>query len=184
MSEYVVQKKSALVVASALAFTVAVLTLGYVLLGWVAAFLFSFGFLGGLIVWLAVPSGVSYRDIRTPFLLSLLLFVVHKLEERYLDFFPALSQITGVPAPPSGTLLGTLLYIFAGAWLLVPWLVERELPFGYYLASTFFFAMGITELAHFVFPFFTGERYGYFPGMASVVFLAPAAWWGLWKMYR
>jgi len=113
-----------------------------------------------------------------------LLFVVHKVEERSLVFFPALSQLTGDPAPPSGTLLGTLLYIFAGAWLLVPWLVERELPFGYYLASTFFFAMGITELAHFVFPFFTGERYGYFPGMASVVFLAPAAWWGLWKMYR
>ncbi len=119
-----------------------------------------------------------------PFLLTLLLFIGHKLEERHLEFFPALSQITGIPAPPSGTLLGTLLYIFAGAWLLVPWLVERRLPFGYYLASTFFFAMGITELAHFVFPFFTGENYGYFPGMASVFFLAPAAWWGLWKMYR
>ncbi|MGQ3003492.1 MAG: hypothetical protein ACT6UH_07205 [Hydrogenophaga sp.] len=184
MSEHVIQKKSALLLVSAFASTIAVLMLGYVLLGWVAAFLFSFGFLGGLVVWLLVPTNASYRDIRAPFLLTLLLFIGHKLEERHLEFFPALSQITGIPAPPSGTLLGTLLYIFAGAWLLVPWLVERRLPFGYYLASTFFFAMGITELAHFVFPFFTGENYGYFPGMASVFFLAPAAWWGLWKMYR
>jgi len=37
----------------------------------------------------------------------------------------------------------------------------------------FYTAMGITELAHFFFPFFSAEPYGYFPGMASVVILAP-----------
>jgi len=44
--------------------------------------------------------------------------------------------------------------------------------------------MGITELAHFVFPSFTNKAYGYFPGMASVVLLAPVAWWGMYRLSR
>lgn len=47
--------------------------------------------------------------------------------------------------------------------LLVPILMKRGYQFGQYLAWTFFAAMGITELAHFIFPFFTGEPYQYFP---------------------
>jgi hypothetical protein len=39
--------------------------------------------------------------------------------------------------------------------------------------------MGITELAHFIFPVLVNEPYGYFPGMASVLVLAPRTWWGI-----
>jgi hypothetical protein len=170
------------VVGTATLFTLAVLTLGYILLGLLPMFLFAFGFLGGLIVWLFVPSSSSFQAIRTPYFLALALFVVHKLEERFLGFFPALSQITGVPMPESGSFLAILLYAFAGTWLLIPWLIGLSHQFGYFLAWTFFTAMGVTELAHFVFPFFTGEPYGYFPGMASTVVLAPIAWWGMWRL--
>jgi hypothetical protein len=52
------------------------------------------------------------------------------------------------------------------------------------LAWTFFTSMGITELAHFLLPLLTTEPYGYFPGMASVVVLAPLAWWGMWRLAR
>lgn len=45
-----------------------------------------------------------------------------------------------------------------------------------------FTAMGVTELAHFAFPLFVAEPNGYFPGMASVVVLAPVAWWGMWRL--
>ena len=58
------------------------------------------------------------------------------------------------------------------------------IQFGNYLTWTFFTAMGVTELAHFIFPFFTKEPYGYFPGMASVFFLAPVAWWGIYRLSR
>jgi hypothetical protein len=78
--------------------------------------------------------------------------------------------------------LAVLLYAFAATWLLIPWLVGRRHAFGYFLVWTFFASMGITELAHFVFPLFTGAPYGYFPGMASVVPLAPLAWWGIWRL--
>lgn len=42
--------------------------------------------------------------------------------------------------------------------------------------------MGITELAHFLFPFLTGGSYGSIPGMAIVLALAPVAWWGMLRL--
>ncbi|WP_137761645.1 hypothetical protein [Pontibacter sp. SGAir0037] len=66
----------------------------------------------------------------------------------------------------------------------IPFLHGRGYAFGYYLAWTFFAAMGITELAHFIFPFFTNGGDSYFPGMASVFVLAPFAWWGMYRFTR
>ncbi len=170
------------VIAAAMLYTVAVVVIGYVLLGAVGAGLFTLGFLGGLFIWLAMPDRATFADIRIPYFLTLGFFVLHKIEERELDFFPALSQLTGVPVPESGSLLAVLLYVLAAAWLLIPLLMPRHCSFGHYLAWTFFFSMGVIELAHFVFPLFVDGPYGYFPGMASVVPLAPAAWWGLYRM--
>lgn len=66
----------------------------------------------------------------------------------------------------------------------MPFLVIHRVAFGYYLAWTAFAAMGITELAHFlIFPFLRGEPYSYFPGMASVILLAPVAWWGMLRLW-
>jgi len=175
-------KKPKLTIIFALLFTVAVLVLGYVMLGLLPTFLFAFGFLGGFILWLIIPTSASFDVIKIPFYVTLAFFVLHKLEEKYMDFFPRLSEITGVPVPETNSIQVYLLYAFAGAWLLIPYLVKHHYSFGYYLAWTFFTAMGVTELAHFVLPFFTARPYGYFPGMASVILLAPAAWWGIYRL--
>jgi len=177
-------KRNIIQITSAVVFTVAVLVLGYVLLGLLPMILFAFGFLGGFILWLFIPINASFASIKVPYFLTLAFFVLHKAEERYFDFFPALARITGKPVPDSGSILAILLYALAGAWLLIPFLVGRHSQFGYYLAWTFFTSMGVIELAHFFFPFFTPEPYGYFPGMATVVPLAPVAWFGLWRLAR
>lgn len=175
-------KKDVSIIIFALVFTLAILVLGYIMLGLLPMFLFAFGFVGGFILWLVIPTNATFKTIRIPFLLTFIFFVLHKIEERYMDFFPRLSEITGVPVPETNSVLVYLLYAFAGAWLLIPYLVKRDYSFGYYLAWTFFASMGITELAHFFFPFFTAKTYGYFPGMASVVLLAPTAWWGMYRL--
>lgn len=169
-------------VGLAVIFTVSVLAIGYALLGLLPAFLFAFGYLGGLILWLTIPTKARLDSIRWPYFLTLGLFVLHKWEEREYGFFPALSKLTGVSVPEVGSFWTVVLYAFAAAWLFIPWLLKLSHPFGYFLAWTFFAAMGLTELAHFIFPFFSAEGYGYFPGMGSVVALAPAAWWGLWRL--
>lgn len=177
-------RKSLATVLFALFFTLIVLVLGYIMLGLLPMFLFAFGFAGGFILSLAVPTGTTFSRIKIPFYLTLAFFVVHKFEERYMDFFPRLSEITGVPVPETDSILVYLLYAFAGAWLLIPYLIKHNHSFGYYLAWTFFTAMGVTELAHFIFPFYTAKPYGYFPGMASAAILAPTAWWGMYRLSR
>jgi len=169
-------------VAIAIAHTLAIVALGYVLLGFVGMALFALGFVIGLAFWLAAPRGVSFPDIRLPYFLTLGFFVLHKIEEREMDFFPALSRLTGVATPQEGSPLALLLYVLAAAWLLVPILLRWRNPLGDYLAWTFFASMALVELAHFVFPLFEERPYGYFPGMASVVPLVPVAWWGLQRM--
>lgn len=98
--------------------------LGYVMLGTGPALLFALGYFGGLIAWLATRNRRAGKPIRWPFIVTLLLFVLHKYEERNTDFFGALSSITGVPVPESPVFI-MLLYGVAGAWLLVPFLVKR-----------------------------------------------------------
>lgn len=176
------KKPVTIIIASLL--TLSVLILGYLLLGILPTFLFAFGFVGGLILWLLLPSKTPFSSLKIPYFLTLGFFIVHKWEERYMDFFPELSKITGVPVPETDSIGVYLLYAAAGAWLLIPLLVSRGYEFGYYLAWTFFTSMGVIELAHFVFPFFTDKPYGYFPGMASVIVLAPSAWWGMWSLKR
>lgn len=174
--------KRGTVVALAAAHTAAIITIGYILLGLVPMALFAFGFVGGLAIWLFARDDATFADVRLPYFLTLGFFVLHKIEERELDFFPALSQLTGVPMPQVGSPMALLLYALAAAWLLVPLLMRRGYSFGHYLAWTFFVSMGVVELAHFVFPLFEDRPYGYFPGMASVVPLASVAWWGLYRM--
>lgn len=178
----VVRSRPPLTIVAAAQLSASVLVLGYALLGIIPTILFTFGFVGGFAVWLLIPTHATFKAIRVPYFLTLGAFVLHKIEERELDFFSALAKLTGVPVPDTSSSLVYLLYASAGAWLLIPLLVKRQHPFGYYMAWTFFTSMGVIELAHFVFPMFSADGYGYFPGMASTVVLAPLAWWGLVRL--
>lgn len=174
-----------LTILSTSIFTLVILTLGYMSFGFLTTLIFMSGFLSGLILWLVIPTSTSWNIIKVPYLITFSLFILHRVEEKVMNFFPALANITGVETPEILS-LEVILLVFSsvGAWLLIPHLIKRNYSFGYFLAWTFFAAMGVTELAHFIFPLFTGERYGYFPGMASVILLAPAAWWGIYRLTR
>lgn len=164
--------------------TLSVLGLGYISFGFWTMLVFASGFLGGFILWLVLPTTASFASIKAPYLLSLGLFVAHRVEEKMLDFFNRLAEITGQPKPAVTSWNVILLVVTSvGAWLLVPFFVKRGQQIGHYLAWTFFASLGITELAHFIFPLFTEQPYGYFPGMATVLVLAPAAWWGMFRLY-
>lgn len=165
-------------------FSALILVLGYISFGFWTMMIFTSGFIGGYLLWLLIPTQISYSNIKVPFWITFILFAVHRVEEKISGFFSTLSEITKVPTPEIASWNVVLLVILsAGGWLLIPWLVKRKHEFGYYLLWTFFAAMGITELAHIlVFPFLVERPYGYFPGMISVFFLAPTAWWGTYRL--
>lgn len=178
------KNRNSSVILGALALTLSIVLLGYYLLGWLPMMLFALGFVGGFILWIAIPTSFSFSTIRLAYFLTLVLFVAHKYEEKTKDFFPELSKITGVPVPDANSVGVYLLYAAAGAWLLIPILVKNGRQFGYYLAWTFFTSMAVTELAHFFLPFLTAKPYAYFPGMVTASVLAPAGWFGLAKMWQ
>lgn len=177
--------RSWLLIGTCLLMTVVTLLLGFKAFGVLTSLIFSSGFLTGFILWFLIPSRTSYDRLRIPFFLSLAFFIVHRLEEKYFGFFDFLASVTGVPTPEilSWEIL-SLVAISVGSWLMVPFLLKRKNEFGYYLAWTFFSAMGITELAHWLlFPFLLESPFQYIPGMLSVVPLAPIAWIGMMRLF-
>lgn len=173
-------------IAAAFLFTATLLTVGFLSFGLWTTFIFASGFLGGFIIWLFAPNTASFSNIKLPFWLTFVFFIVlHRVEEFTFKFQEELSRITGNPVPEiASPALIILVLASVGGWLMIPYLLKRNYSFGYYLAWTFFAAMGITELAHFIFPLFLDRPYGYFPGMGSVIVLAPTAWWGMWRLSR
>jgi hypothetical protein len=124
--------------------------------------------------------------INVPYYLTMAVFILgHRMEENVFKFQEKLASITGNPVPSltSPTLI-LLVLMSVGGWLAIPALIKRRFDLGYYFAWSLFTSMGITELAHFFFPFFINEPYGYFPGMASVLVLAPCAWWGMSRLIK
>lgn len=178
-------RKTKSTILGAALFTIAILTLGYISFGIWTTIIFTSGFLGGFFLWVLIPTQATFQDIKLPFWITFSLFIIHRVEEKVMNFFARLAEITNTPTPEITSLPIILLIITSvGAWVLVPVLMKRGYSFGYYLAFTFFAAMGITELAHFIFPFFIDKPYGYFPGMASVTVLAPVAWWGIYRLSK
>ncbi|MDX2001848.1 MAG: HXXEE domain-containing protein [Chitinophagales bacterium] len=173
-------------IIAALLFTLGLLAVGYFSFGIWTTFIFASGFLGGFILWLFAPNTASFASIRKPYWFTLAaLILLHRVEEYIFKFQEELAKMTGNPIPDlTSPALIALVLASVGGWLFIPYLIKRSYSFGYYLAWTFFAAMGIAELAHFIFPFFTHEPYGYFPGMASVIVLAPTAWWGMRRLSR
>lgn len=177
-------KKQLSTVIASFVFSLGIPAIGYLSFGTVPASIFLIGYVGGFIFWLLVPDRATFASVKIPYLITLLLFIVHRIEEYVSDFQVTLSGITGVPVPDVASLPIILLLIGSVlAWILGPLLMRRGYAFGYYLMWTFFVSMGISELAHFIFPLFRESAYGYFPGMASVFLLAPAAWFGMWRLY-
>lgn len=179
----VVEKKPGHIVVSGL-FSGMIIPISYHALGLWPTVIIALGYVLGLILWLITSIKVTLRQIIIPFLVTLVFFILHKVEERECDFFPELSKLTGTPVPDPSSWPAILLYASAMFWLLIPFLIWKQQPLGYFLIWTFFTSMGISELAHFVFPLFRDQPYGYFPGMWSVILLAPAAWWGIYKLTR
>ena len=162
--------------------TLAVPAIGYVAFGYIPAVLFLVGYLSGFMLWLVVPTHGSFTSIRIWFWVTFLLFIGHRVEEKVSGFFDTLAEMTGVAKPEIISIpIILLLIVSVGAWILAPVLASKKHPLGYFLVWTFFASMGITELAHFIFPLFRDQPYGYFPGMLSVIVLAPCAWIGMYK---
>lgn len=176
-------KKQPLTIVFALLFTIVVPSIGYLSFDIWIALLFLTGYLAGFILWMTVPIKVPFASVIIPYWVTFGVFLLHIVEENVFGFQQELSKLTGVSVlEVTSFSIIFLLLASVGAWLLAPFLAQRGYGFGYFLVWTFFVWMGITEFVQFIFPYLRPGRTEYFPGMASALFLATTAWYGIWRL--
>jgi hypothetical protein len=138
----------------------------------------------GFVLWFVFPARVRFTDLRFPYFLTIAVFVAHIVEERLTNYMPQLMQLAGAVTPEKGTLASVVLRLTPLTWIVFPFLLRKNYSIGVYFAWTFFTAMGVTEMVHFVYPFLRGQPYSYFPGLGTAVLLGPVAWWGMSRLIR
>ena len=168
---------------------VIVIVIGFPAIGMIAggrvpALVFSMALVGGLIFWLATTAKVQVdpQKIIVPYLLAVVLFIVHVNEEYRNNFAAYITNWTGFHLTEKNFLTVSA-FVAPILWLTGAILVLMRTPVGYYMLSFFFVAMTISELAHFVFPFVDGTL-GYNPGLHTAALPLIPAGYGIYVVIR
>lgn len=164
---------------------IAIVSIGYVLLGGIPAVVFTVAFGGGLFLYMATVwrRPIDSLNAIVPYLLTVMLFILHVYEEYVTDFEGVVSQLVGRPVPEANFLafaafLAPFLWVGGAVMLVKRW------AFGLYFLCAFFFAMTIAELAHFIFPFVIDGTFHYVSGMYTAALPLIPAFYGLYIMFR
>ena len=159
--------------------------IAHVVLGPIPAIVFFAAFGGGLVLYMRTAWRTPFDTLKVivPYLLTVMLFMVHTYEEYLTDFEVVVSRMAGRTVPEPDFLfivawLAPLLWVGGAILLIKQWAV------GYYFLCAFFVAMTIAELSHFVFRFVIDGTFHYESGMYTAALpLIPAAY-GLRVMMR
>ena len=163
-------------VIGAVAFIVGLALVGYVAVGF-AGVLFSVAFIGGLVLWLLTTfrAPIDPHTIIVPYLVTVILFVVHVYEEFASHVEHHLARLSGLQVTQTDFLI---IAAFSGpiVWLLGAVMLLKRWAFGYFLGSTFLFGMMFAELSHFVSPLMEDGTFHYTPGMYTAILPVISGW--------
>jgi hypothetical protein len=151
----------------AVAFSALVVLTAYTAVGF-PAILFSVALVGGMLLWRAttMTRPVPADRIIVPYLVTVLMFIVHVGEEYATHIEVLLSALSGRAVTEAQFLLFAA--FFAPAfWILGAILLLNRVRLGGFVASVFYFGMIAGEASHFAFPFMLDGRFRYAPGMVT-----------------
>lgn len=161
----------------AVAFIVALALVGYLTVGFAGA-LFSVAFIGGLILWLCTTyrTPIEPQQIIVPYLITVILFIIHVYEEFAAHVERHLTQLSGLPVTQEQFLI---IAAFSApiVWLLGAVMLLKRWAFGYFFVSTFLFGMMFAELSHFISPFMATGNFHYSPGMYTAILPVLGGWY-------
>lgn len=150
---------------------------GYFKIGF-AGMLFSVTFIGGFVFWLLTTCRVPIepKAIITPYLITVVCFIIHVYEEYVSHIEKTLSHLSGTEVSQDNFLL---IAAFSAPiiWLAGAIMILKRWQFGYFLMSTFLFGMMFGELSHFISPLLEGGGYHYSAGMYTAILPVISAWW-------
>ena len=164
-------------VIGAVALILGLALVGYLTAGFAGA-LFSVAFIGGLILWLLTTyrTPIDPQTIIVPYLVTVILFIVHVYEEFVAHVEHLLTKLSGLPVTQTDFLV---IAAFSApiVWLLGAVMVLKRWPFGYFFVSTLLFGMMFAELSHFFSPFMESGTFHYSPGMYTAILPIIGGWY-------
>lgn len=167
-------KKASLAAAVVL---IALLYAGFRILDFPAG-LFCAAFVGGIALW--IPSSFRLRPqpsrIVIPYLLTVVLFIIHVFEEFRTHIEFVMTRLTGLDITQQ-SFLTIAAFIAPVIWLTGALMMMKRWHFGFFLASVFLFGMMFGEPSHFVFPFLLDRKFHYVSGMYTAALPAASGWW-------
>jgi hypothetical protein len=161
--------------AAALALIV-LLYVGFRLLRYPAG-LFCTAFAGGLGLWMLTTyrRPPDPRKIIVPYLLTVVLFMIHVYEEFRTHIESVMTRLTGLHVTQQD-FLTIAAFVAPVIWLTGALMLLKRWQFGYFLTSVFLFGMMFGEPSHFIFPFILDGRFHYVSGMLTAVLPAASGW--------
>lgn len=154
-------------------------TLLYLQAGLMVVGIVAGSMVAGFIVWLrtTLRRPPAAAAILPAYLLALVLFFGHVLEEYQLDFAGRIAAAAHVHWTEA-QFVEVIVFLGPAIWIAGAIGIYKRHPLGNFIAWFFFIGMMLGEPTHLlVFPFMEGGRYHYFPGMWSALFpMAPAAY--------
>jgi hypothetical protein len=168
-----------------IALIVAMVTIAYVVFGPVPAIVFTIAFGGGLILYIFTAWRTRFDPLKVivPYLLTVMLFIVHTYEE-YLTGFDHLASALAGREVQQSDMLFVIAWLAPFMWIGGAVMLIKQWAFGYYFLCAFFVAMTIAELAHFIFPFVINGSFHYESGMYTALLPLIPAFYGLYVMMR
>jgi len=159
--------------------------IGYIMMGLVPLVVFSFAFGGGFLLYCGTiwRRPIDARRILVPYLLTVILFIIHVYEEYITDFEVLIGTISGV-AVPEENFMAVAAFLAPVIWISGAICILRQWRFGDFFLCVFFFAMILAELAHFVFPFMVDGTFHYESGMYAAALPLFPALYGMYHMMR
>ena len=159
-------------------------TLLYLQAGFMVVGIVAGSMVAGFAIWLrtTLRRPPAAQAILPAYLLALVLFLLHVLEEYAFDFAGRIAAAAHVRWTEA-QFVEVIVLLGPAIWIAGALGIYKRHPLGNFVAWFFFVGMMLGEPTHMlVFPFMEGGRYHYFPGMWTALFpMVPAAY-GIWRM--
>lgn len=159
-------------------FIIAFVSMAYNFMGKVPGIIFAVASIGGFILWrfTTYQTPIDPHKVIIPYLVTVILFIVHVYEEYLTDFEVAVTDIFGFHVPEE-YFLSIAAFLAPAMWIAGAVLLFKRTQIGYYFLSFFIVAMTMAELAHYIFPFLEDGTFHYVSGMYTAALpLIPAAY--------
>ncbi|HEY2064518.1 MAG TPA: hypothetical protein VGG84_01055 [Gemmatimonadaceae bacterium] len=184
MSTERLDRETKLSVALVAVFIPTYATLLYLQAGFVVVGIVAGSMVAGFAIWLrtTLHRPPSAQAILPSYLLALVLFLMHVLEEYAFDF-PGRVAAAAHVRWTEAQFIEVIVLLGPAIWIAGALGIYKRHPLGNFVAWFFFVGMMLGEPTHMlVFPFMEGGRYHYFPGMWTALFPMVPAMYGIWRM--